>query len=351
MPVANNTAMAEKTAVWRLPSQESRLRTIRRRALSVPAFLLAGHLALLTAPVLYVAALAIDLPLRRSFATVRALAMLHVFLACETAGILATGWIWLARGRDRERYLESNFRLQCWWATTLYRAGIRIFSLREEIEGSDAAAAGPLLVFSRHVSPIDNLLPAVLISGAHGLRLRWVINRSLLRDPCLDIVGNRLPNCFVAAGTSDSDAEIRRVETLGRDLGPRDGVLIFPEGALFTPARRDRIIRRLEESPDSRLLQRALSFQNVLPPRLGGSTALLEAARGVDVAFLAHTGLEGATEYRNILNGGLIGRTIRVRIWRVPAAQVPASRDERTEWLFDQWRQLDDWVTANQQPQ
>ncbi len=155
----------------------------------------------------------------------------------------------------------------------------------------------------------------------------------------------------MAAGTSDSESEIRRVEALGRDLGPNDGVLIFPEGALFTPARRSRVIARLQDSDDTALLRRAESYQNLLPPRLGGSTALLEAARGVDVAFLAHTGLEGATEYRNILHGGLIGRTIRLRIWRVPAAQVPASRDERTEWLFDQWQRLDDWVTANQQPQ
>lgn len=342
---------AETISIWSLPRQESRLHVLARRAVSVPAFLLAGLLALVTAPVVYPVAAVVDLAARRRFATVRAIAMVHVFLACEAAGVLVTAWIWVTRGSDRERYLQRNFQLQCWWAGSLYRAGVRIFSLREEIEGTELAANGPLLVFSRHVSPIDNLLPAVLISGVHGLRLRWVINRSLLRDPCLDIVGNRLPNCFVAAGTSDSESEIRRVEALGRDLGPRDGVLIFPEGALFSRARRARVIARLEQSGEDALLRRAASYQNLLPPRLGGSTALLEAARGVDVAFLAHTGLEGATEYRNILNGGLIGRTIRLRIWRVPAAQVPASRDERTEWLFDQWQQLDDWVTANQQPQ
>lgn len=338
----------EPAGIWSLPRQESRLHTYRRRALTGPVYLLAGLLALALAPVVYPLAFLVDIAGRRRLATVRALAMGHVFLSCEAAGMAASAWIWLTRGSDRERYLERNFRLQCWWAGTLFRAGVRLFSLRVEVEGDEFVRTGPVLVFSRHVSPIDNLLPAVLVSDAHGIRLRWVINRSLLRDPCLDIVGNRLPNCFVAAGTGDSEAEIRRVQVLGHDLGPRDGVLIFPEGALFSPSRLERVLSRIEESGDERLLARARRLQNLLPPRLGGSTALLEAARGTDVVFLAHTGLEGATEYHNILRGGLIGRTIRVRIWRVLAEDIPQSRDDRIGWLFDQWEQLDNWVSANQ---
>ncbi len=338
----------ESTGIWSLPRQESRLQTYRRRVLTGPAYLFAGALAFALVPIVYPLALLVDIIGRRRLATVRAIAMAHVYLACEAAGMAASAWIWLTRGSNRERYLERNFRLQCWWAGRLFRAGVRLFGLRVEVEGDDLLRAGPMLVFARHVSPIDNLLPAVLVSDAHGIRLRWVINRSLLRDPCLDIVGNRLPNCFVAAGTGDSEAEIRRVQALGHNLGPRDGVLIFPEGALFTPGRLARVLRRIEDSGDDRLLARARRLQNLLPPRLGGSTALLEAARGTDVVFLAHTGLEGATEYRNILRGGLIGRTVRVRIWRVPAEEIPQSRDDRTEWLFDQWEQLDNWVSANQ---
>lgn len=339
---------AESAGIWALPRQESRVQTYRRRVVSGPIFLLGGLLAFALAPIVYPVAFMVDLGGRRRMATVRAIAMAHVYLACEAAGMAASAWIWVTRGSDRERYLERNFRLQCWWAGTLFRAGVRLFGLRVEVEGDDLLRAGPMLVFARHVSPIDNLLPAVLISDAHGIRLRWVINRSLLRDPCLDIVGNRLPNCFVAAGTGDSEAEIRRVQALGHNLGPRDGVLIFPEGALFSPSRLERVLSRIEASGDERLLARARRLQHFLPPRLGGSTALLEAARGTDVVFLAHTGLEGATEYRNILRGGLIGRKVRVRIWRVPAGEVPPSRDERTEWLFDHWEQLDAWVSANQ---
>lgn len=344
--MADSASATGAPALALLPRQEAWPRTFARRALTVPAFLIAALVYLSLLPVILVVAVVFDTAARRRFATTRALAMVGVYLFCEAAGILACGWIWL-RHRDRESFLDANFRLQCWWAGSLYRAGKWLFSLRLDVEGVDLPVPGPVLVFSRHVSPIDNLLPVVLVSLPHRIRLRWVINRSLLRDPCLDIVGNRLPNCFVANSSNDSESEIRRVDALGRGLGADDGVLIFPEGGLFSPVRRTRVLQRLEGTADARLLEAARSLENVLPPRLGGSMALLSAAEGVDAVFLAHTGLEDSTRYQSILAGGLIGRTIKVRIWRVPASEIPASHDARIDWLFGQWRVVDGWIAAN----
>ncbi|HMO55015.1 MAG TPA: 1-acyl-sn-glycerol-3-phosphate acyltransferase, partial [Tepidiformaceae bacterium] len=336
--------------VWSLPRQESRLRTIRRRVVSIPLFLLALVAYTAISPALYLVSFVVDIALRRRLASVRAFAMVHVFLLCEAAGIFATAWIWLRHRGDRRAFLDANYALQAWWAGTLYRAGVRLFSLNVEVEGGEAPAEGPVLVFARHVSPIDNLLPAVLVSVEHGIRLRWVINRSLLRDPCLDIVGNRLPNCFVANSSGDSDKEIRRVEALGRELGPDDGVLIFPEGGLFSPTKRARVIERLEAGGiEQELLEHARSLQNLLPPRLGGSLALLDSASGVDAVFIAHTGLESATRYQSILGGQLIGSTVRIRMWRVPATKIPSTGGERIAWLYEQWHALDAWVTHNRE--
>jgi 1-acyl-sn-glycerol-3-phosphate acyltransferase len=347
LSMTQQTLVREQAGAWSLPRQESWLRTARRRVLSIPLFVVATIAVLMVSPVVYPAAWGVDVSLRQRKSVLRAFAMLQVFLLCETAGIAGTAWIWARHGRNRERFLEANFRLQCWWAGTLYRAGVRLFSLKVEVEGLAYAAEGPMLVFSRHVSPIDNLLPAVLVSVEHGLRLRWVINRSLLRDPCLDIVGNRLPNCFVANSSGDSEREIRRVEALGQGLGRRDGVLIFPEGTLFSAQRRERIIRKLQLSGEAKLLERAQRLQQLLPPRLGGSMALLGAAEGVDALFIAHTGLEDATRYHSILRGGLIGRTVRVRIWREAANTIPSEGNQRVEWLHDRWEEMDRWVTAN----
>ncbi|MEP7215663.1 MAG: 1-acyl-sn-glycerol-3-phosphate acyltransferase [Anaerolineaceae bacterium] len=335
------------TVLERLPRQDSFSRTARRRIVSIPVFLLGAILAIALAPLLYPVAFAVDIVGRRRLATVRAITMAHVYLACEAAGIVVSAWIWIVHQRNEERFLEANFRLQCWWANSIYEAGARVFGVSVVVDGDELVTPGPILVFARHVSPIDNLIPSVLISRAHGLRLRWVINRSLLRDPCLDIVGNRLPNCFVAASSGDSDAEIRRVEALGRSLGEWDGVLIFPEGALYSPARRERVLRRFEAAGDAALYERARRLKNVLPPRLGGSLALLDSARGVDAVFLAHTGLEDATAYRNILGGGLIGRKVQVTMRRVPAAKIPTTRDGRIDWLFENWEMVDQWVAAH----
>jgi hypothetical protein len=312
--------------------------------------MLGAVLLLIGSPVLYLLALAIDIVRHDRFALTRTLAMGQAYLLCEFAGISACAWIWLRYRRDNKAFLDATFRLQCWWAGSLYRAGVRLFSLKVEIEGDEVLEPGPVLVLSRHVSPIDNLLPAVLISVAHGTQLRWVINRSLLRDPCLDLVGNRLPNCFVANSSSDSEAEIRRVEALGRRLGPSDGVLIFPEGGLFSASRRQRVLARLEASGEPDLHQRAAALQYLLPPRLGGVLALLDSAPGVDTVFMAHTGLDDGTHYRDILRGQLIGRRVLVHFWREPASAIPDGREARIVWLYRQWQRMDNWIAAHREP-
>lgn len=333
-----------------LPRQESRLRILRRRVVTVPLFLSAAGLYAAVLPFLLAGGLVADVALRRRLASVRAFAMVGVYLFCETAGIFASAAIRL-RHRDPGAFIAANYRLQAWWAGTLFRAGVRLFSLRMDVDGAETPKTGPVIVMARHVSPIDNLLPVALVTVPFGLRLRWVINRSLLRDPCLDIVGNRLPNCFVQNGAKDSEAEIRRVEALARNLGPEDGVLIFPEGALFSRDRRQRVLARLEAGDDEALFERAKQLENLLPPRLGGAMALLAAAPSVDVVFIAHTGLEGATEYQSILGGGLTGRVIRVRMWRVPADDIPTAYEARVAWLFDQWAEIDRWVTTSRMEQ
>ncbi|MEO8538870.1 MAG: 1-acyl-sn-glycerol-3-phosphate acyltransferase [bacterium] len=345
----NDSALGlSQSVLLSLPRQESLFRTARRRIVSIPLFLFALAGALAISPLVVLIGLPVDLIFRRRLATLRAWAMVDVFFLCEVAGVATSAWIWI-RHRNRSSFLDANYRLEFWWAGTLYRMGTRLFSLKMEVEGAEVAANGPVLVFSRHVSPIDNLLPVALISLPFQSRLRWVINRSLLRDPCIDIVGNRLPNCFVANNSGDSEKEIRRVEAMGRNLGSSDGVLIFPEGGLFSPQRRERVVARLKANGDAKLAERAERLRNLLPPRLGGSMALLAAAAGVDAVFLAHTGLEGSTEYKSILGGDIVGRTIRVKMWRVPAAEIPTGYDARVDWLFEQWEAMDRWVTQNLQ--
>ena len=90
--------------------------------------------------------------------------------------------------------------------------------------------------------------------------------------------------------------------------------------------------------------ERALKLRHTLPPRPGGTLALLEAAPGCDVLFLVHRGLEGLVSLRDIWRGGLVGLTLEVALWREPAASLPTTPEARREWLWARWQRLDDWL-------
>jgi 1-acyl-sn-glycerol-3-phosphate acyltransferase len=181
------------------------------------------------------------------------------------------------------------------------------------------------------------------------MRLRYVLKRELLWDPCLDVVGQRIPNVFVDRFSDDPAAEVRRVQVLSRDLGPRDGVFLCPEGTRFSESRRARVLLRLEQEGKEKLLEAARSFSAVLPPQLGGTLGLLEAAPQADVVVGVHTGFEGTTSLARLWNGGLVGRTVRVEFWRVSRCEIPDGRDAREAWLLDQWRRVNDWVLRNRE--
>ncbi len=315
-----------------------------RRTATIPAYLLTFVVSVIVIPLVLPVVFIVDLFWWRHFALTRAWAVWLAYFGCEAVAIVVASWLWLAQRRNPEKYLRSLFALERWWARTLFRVGVWTYGITIKIEGGDSAANGPFVLLVRHVSPADNLFPVVFVADRHRIFPRMVINRSLLRDPSMDIVANRLPNAFVRAGSKNSLQDIRKVAALARDLGPNDAVAIFPEGALFTPARRAESVMALRDGRDSELADKAEQLENVLLPHLGGTLALLNAADNVDVVFCAHAGLDDAATYRAILGGAAIGTSLRLRFWRVAAADIPHGREARSRWLLDEWSKLDQWV-------
>ncbi|HSP98683.1 MAG TPA: 1-acyl-sn-glycerol-3-phosphate acyltransferase [Candidatus Dormibacteraeota bacterium] len=345
-------------SAWR-----ERLLAWTRRGAMITLYASMWVLVLATLPLGALVAAAVDW--RRGdgrWATLRCLAFALLYLTCEVVGVVAAFAIWVGggvrAGRGRadspaarltglsDAYLRANFRLQCWWARCLFHGAERIFHMRTIITGDDAVDHGPFLLFLRHASIGDTVLPAVLIADRHDIMLRYVMKRELLWDPCLDIVGNRLPNYFVHRGSGDSAREVAAVQRLLDEIGPHDGVLIYPEGTRVSAAKRARIVARLRGAMPPRLLALAEQLRHTLPPRLGGPLGLLERNPGLDAVFCAHTGFEGAATFRDLLGGALVRREVRVAFWRVPFAQIPLERDARAEWLYQHWRRIDDWIDA-----
>jgi hypothetical protein len=60
-----------------------------------------------------------------------------------------------------------------------------------------------------------------------------------------------------------------QIERLAAGLGPTGALVIFPEGANWTPGRWRRGIRRLEHSGLPDLAAKAKQMPNLLPPRAG----------------------------------------------------------------------------------
>ena len=321
-----------------------------RRALTLPAYAILWGLVAASLPATLPIAAAVDLARRNRWATVRTLAMAAVFLTCEMIGIAASFAIWLASGvwmgSGRERFLRWNFALQQWWAGTLLDLARRIYRIEIEFAPQPELARGPYLLFIRHTSLADTLLPSALFSKPYGIVLRYVLKRELLWDPCLDIVGNRLPNAFVERGTGNIAGGVGAVRRLMSGLGPRDGILIYPEGTRYTRAKRERVLRQLA-ARDEGLLRKAEALRHVLPPRLGGPLALLEENQGADAVFCVHAGLEAINTARDLLDGSIVGLRVRVACWRVPFAEIPVTREARIDWLYDHWARVDAWVDAH----
>ena len=318
-----------------------------RRSLSVSLVVVGCAFVWAAGPVLLPLALLGDLVLRRRLVLTRIYAMLVVALTCESVGVFAalTLALALALGLPRRRVLAGSFKIQCVWIAALARAAFMIFQIRVEVEGAETIGDGPVLVFMRHASTADTLLPGLLISGPRGLVLRYVLKHELLWDPCLDIVGNQLGCYFVRRGVGD-ESELEGVARLADDLGS-EGVLIYPEGTRFSRRKRARILERLDAAGDEQGLARARRLTHVLPPRHGGPLALIERSRGADVLFCTHTGTEGAASFSTLIGGDLIGAVIRVRFWRVPARAIPEDREARIAWLHAQWEEVNAFVAAN----
>jgi 1-acyl-sn-glycerol-3-phosphate acyltransferase len=307
-------------------------------------------------PVALVVAGLVDLTLwlrsRKPWMAVRLIAMLWWFLAGELyglAGLLAIELV--CAGRDTRRRRRLVFKLKRQWLGSHVAGLRRLFGLRFEFDGLEHAGPGPELVMIRHASIIDNTLPDVIIGGAHGIGFRFVIKRELRMLPTIDIGGRWVPTLFVRRRSGDTDTELAKLAPLTENLGPDDGILIYPEGTRCTAEKLARAKQIIAERQPA-IAPLAEPLRHVLPPRLGGVLTLLEQSRdavtvdgsGVDVVVFGHVGLDGFEYISDIWSGGLIGTTVRMKFWRYPASELPADRDALIAWLYGVWRTLDAWI-------
>ncbi len=320
------------------------------------ALLVTGVLLL---PVLAVVAVLASVFLPGRLRALRLLLFALVYLALEVAGLAAAAVLWVLAGFGRRlhtpRSRAAHYTVLRLLLDALMRVARRLFALRLVTDGTSwsplddgvPGSTNAMVVLSRHAGPGDSFLLVHTLMDRDHLRQPRIVLKDLLQlDPLLDVYLNRLPNSFVSAGPGAGDRAEAAIADLARDLGEEDALLIFPEGANATPQRRVRALQRLRDRGLASAARRAEAMRHLLPPRPGGVGAALRAAPHADVVLVAHTGLEHLSAPRDLWRGLPMDKTLHLRWWFIPAAEVPRAEPELTDWLYRWWETIDDWITT-----
>lgn len=343
----------ESTEVQPAPLRESLGAIWSRRALTIPGAFFSTALVVGLYPIVVPILAILDIFRRQDFRWVRFYTSIVVLIGLHPIGLVLLFFAFLGGGRlwgaPSEREIRLTAKFEAWWANAMVRAAIWIYRMRMVIEGAEHVSPGRVLIFMRHTSILDTMLPLSVIGHPFAKHVRYVMKREVIWNPCVDVVGHRIPTAFVRRGGTRDTSDIEQVMWLVENLGPEGVVIIYPEGTRFTKRKQAKRWADLEKNnPD--LLQQARELQNVLPPHLGGSLALLSRKTDQDVVFCAHVGLEGAGEMSDWAGGALLDRTIRIKFFRVPSHEVPRDDAARIDWLYEHWQEVDRWIEAQKDP-
>ncbi len=337
--------------------------TLVRRLVLAPLVVAIAVAFLVLSPFLALAALVSGLAARSRAGHMRSLRLVGfaaIWFIAETAALLVLLGLWVVSGfggrLSTEPYQSRHYAVVRWFLDTLYNAAEKTYGLRVEVEEPELTAeeriarlARPVIVLSRHAGPGDSFLLIHQLLSVYGRRPRVVMKAALQLDPSLDVAGNRLPNVFISHSKTGENIFTEQIQRLARGLDHTGALVIFPEGANWTPGRWRRGIRRLEHQGRDDLAARARDMPNLLPPRPGGALAAIAACPQADVIFVAHAGLDNIISVGDVWRNFPIDQVIRAKWWRVPVDQVPrsAGHEAQVQWLYDWWERIEGWISQN----
>jgi 1-acyl-sn-glycerol-3-phosphate acyltransferase len=276
-----------------------------------------------------------------------------VHLTLESLILVELFGLWIASGFGlfiRRPFFERiHYDLVHAYLVVFVRESRRVLRLKIETVGPtpDAFPGDPLLVCCRHAGPGDSFILMYALMHWYHREPRVVLKDTLAWDPAIGIMLHRLPARFIRPNPGAGEDVESHIAQMARGLDANDAFVIFPEGGNFTPARREKAIRKLRSLGLERMAQRAERMKNVLAPRPGGFLAALDAAPDADVLLVAHTGLDHVLTLRDVWRELPMDKQIVMRWWRVPREEIPTEREAQIDWLFDWWARIDAWVEEN----
>jgi 1-acyl-sn-glycerol-3-phosphate acyltransferase len=255
----------------------------------------------------------------------------------ETLGIIGAISLWVC-GQSQNR--NANFALQKLWTRGVVGALGLTVGLHIEVEGADKLGDGPFIALCRHASLADSVMSAWVFMTASRLRPRYVLKKELKLDPCLDVVGHRLPNYFLDRSSSDVATELQGIEQMALGLTADEIAVIFPEGTRANDVKRQRILERIrEKSPERAMKLEKLKY--LMAPKTAGVTALLTAVPNAKVVTMWHAGFDGMDTFRGIVQH-LAKSAVRVHVKVTEHQRATVATGEAfVAWLDEQWCAMD----------
>lgn len=277
------------------------------------------------------------------------------YCTMELVVLVAAGALWalhavrrLSGTRSTRTWIADHQALLGWalgWVLGTARVcfGFRVI-MADPSTPNALSEIDPVLVLARHGGPGDSFALVHLLITRYHRRVLIVLKDVLQLDPVIDVVLNRLGCCFLPRPTAADDDLAHRVADIAHSLSLGDALLLFPEGANWTPRRRQGAIRHLSRRGLPNEARVARLMTNVLPPRSGGVLACLDGRPGIDIVMVAHAGLDRIVRAREAWKSLPLTSPMTVRMW--DAVGIPETDHDRRRWLTQEWAIIDEWIDA-----
>lgn len=221
--------------------------------------------------------------------------------------------------------------------------------LRHPEDLISAEGAAPVLVLARHAGPGASFVLVRLLIARYHRDPRVVLKEQLRLDPAVDLLLTRTGCTWVRSGRGNGDEAVRTVGATAAALRPRQALVLFPEGADWTPLRHLQAVARLRGHGRLREAQQALRMPHVLPPRPAGTVAALRAAPTADVLVFTHSGHDELLDAASTWRALPLREPLRMTWWRAASKDVPREdEDAACAWLQRTWVDIDAWVAEQQ---
>lgn len=263
----------------------------------------------------------------------RLVTMALVYVVGETVGIVVCFVLWVVRaGPGPHLWLLRVF------LGTLLRLAKPVFGFRLEVdEPRQAFRDGPVIVLARHAGPGASFALVHLLMARYDRHPKVVLKDQLRMDPIIDLLLTRI-GCTWIPSRSKGSAEF--VAEAAQELHEHDALVLFPEGADWTPIRHLAAVARLRRKGLIKEARQALRMPHVLPPRPAGTVAALSANPSADVLVFTHAGHDELLDASAAWDALPLKQPLRMTWWR--ATDIPA--DDVEGWLTRTWEQIDAWV-------